>query len=135
MTLWNQGPDQADNTHDLKVYNNLMVDNNNGIAGSGWVSQANNIVDYNYASGTVGTGAPCTPNCSYSTMYGTDVTLYTLGTHNTVGSDPMFVSKAGHDFHLQSGSPALGMANPAYAPALDADGQDRPVAPAMGAFG
>lgn len=34
-------------------------------------------------------------------------------------SDPLFVNAAGNDFHLQSGSPAIGYGNEAYCPTFD----------------
>jgi hypothetical protein len=133
ITIWNDSND-GDETKNLKVYNNLLVNNKVGVSGSGWVSMPSNFVDYNYAFGTVGVWG-C-GDCNFDPRFGNSgVQLYTAGTHNIVGPDPRFVNAAGHDFHLQAGSAALGKANPAYAPALDADGNPRPAAPAMGAFG
>jgi hypothetical protein len=131
--LFNQGG--SSETRNVKIYNNLIVDNNNGVVGSGWGSMPSNTVDYNYAFGTLATSSDCAPRCDFNPMYGdSGVQVYTAGSHNLVGADPQFVNAAGHDFHLKAGSPALGTANPAYAPPQDADGNPRPAAPAVGAF-
>jgi hypothetical protein len=68
---------------------------------------------------------------------------------NQPNADPLFVNGGGtygsmsKDFHLQSGSPALGKGDPAYTPPTDASGAARALypngsggtGPALGAFG
>ncbi len=47
--------------------------------------------------------------------------------------DPLFANPTGNDFHLRSGSPAIGAGLPAYTPAFDFDGNPRATAD-LGAF-
>lgn len=47
--------------------------------------------------------------------------------------DPLFVNKAGNDFHLSTGSPAIGAGLPDYTPPFDFDGNPRTTAD-LGAF-
>jgi hypothetical protein len=124
IEIFNSSSD-GNETRNLKIYNNLMVDNNYGITGSGWVGMPSNFADNNYAAGTV--------KIAYNS--GPDVQIFTMGSHNIVGPEPQFVDAGNHNFQLKAGSHALGVANPAYAPPLDADGKPRPAAPAVGAFG
>jgi hypothetical protein len=77
---------------------------------------------------------------AYYPIYGS-YTGFTVGT-NLPAADPLFVaptgtfgSLTGRNFHLQSGSPALGQSDPAFTPPFDLDDNARPVAPALGAFG
>jgi len=66
--------------------------------------------------------------------------ICTVGT-NLPNADPQYVDRSGSfgastkNFHLQAGSPALGQSDPAYTPPLDKDGNARPAAPALGAYG
>jgi hypothetical protein len=55
---------------------------------------------------------------------------------NNVVGDPKFVSVAGNDFHLQSGSPAIDKASGADIASTDFDGNARPAGPAadLGAY-
>jgi hypothetical protein len=46
----------------------------------------------------------------------------------------MYVSVSSMDFHLQTGSPAIGKANPDYTPAFDHDGNARGSTPNLGAY-
>ncbi len=50
---------------------------------------------------------------------------YTGGTGN-LAMDPLFVAPGTRDYHLQAGSPAVGLADPASQLAVDFDGEPRP---------
>jgi len=89
-----------------------------------------------------------TCSTQYSCAYGSYF-VCSVGT-NLPNADPRFVNTAGtwgstsKDYHLQAGSPARGVADPAYTPLTDASGAARLLyysnvtgssAPALGAFG
>jgi chitodextrinase len=122
-------------TQNVGVYNNIITNSAAGVYGSAIVNAQGNMVDYNMSWSISTTQNPdCSPDCNFDTQYGA-YTIYNVGTHNLKGVNPLFVNPSAQNFHLQAGSPALGKANPAYAPAFDADGNPRPAAPALGAFG
>jgi hypothetical protein len=144
---WGQGISMATDgstdgyqSQNIKVYNNLVAYSVAGVYGGGATDMSSNMVDNNMTFGITSTDPDCSPDCNFNNHYGTTV-IYTRGTHNLASVDPLFVDYGGpsaprtRNFHLQAGSPALGKANPAYAPALDADGKPRPASPAIGAFG
>lgn len=73
-------------------------------------------------------------NGDFLSYYGsTSNTLFTLGP-NFTDQDPRFVNAPGRDFRLQSASPAIGKADPAYAPPTDYDGRGRSGMPDLGAL-
>jgi hypothetical protein len=133
VTLWNEGSDGFE-TKNVKVVNNIFANSKVGVYGSGWGSMPSNIIDYNLAFANTSLDPDCAPDCNFNPQYG-GVSLYSVGANNVTSLNPFFVNVASHDFHLQPASAALGRANPAYAPPLDADGKPRPAAPAVGAFG
>jgi parallel beta-helix repeat protein len=47
---------------------------------------------------------------------------------NNIVGDPLFVDRANHDYRLQAGSPAIGIADPDYTPSVDAGGALRAAA-------
>ena len=53
---------------------------------------------------------------------------------NTTIADPLFTDSENYDFHLQQGSPAIGLADPAYAPVDDFYGYPRDSDPDLGAI-
>jgi len=76
---------------------------------------------------------------AYRPTYGSNV-LFTVQSSFT--GNPMYVDRTAKDFHLQTGSPALGKADPAYTPPYDKTGIARTLfsaggavmKPALGAF-
>jgi hypothetical protein len=57
-----------------------------------------------------------------------------VGSNGNFNANPMFRNTAARNFRLRTGSPALGAASAAGAPAEDADCQPRPNPPAIGAY-
>lgn len=103
---------------------------------------ANNIVAFNaeigivaYWEGPVGQGNTALTNLSYGNDDGA-VDGPALKASGTIERDPLFVSRAGHNFRLRAGSPALDRARPEYALGVDRDGRRRPQGPRadLGAF-
>lgn len=112
-------------TKNVLVVNNIIsTDANHGVYGSG-PSMPSNVVRNNLAWKN--------PLGDFVAQYGTS-TLFTLGPGNVAGIDPKFVSASADDFHLASGSAAIGRADPAYAPPTDFDGRARSSAPDLGAL-
>jgi hypothetical protein len=92
----------------------------------------NNVVAFNgrygistYWGGTVGTGNLATKNVVWGNTSGQLVGNGITYTANTV-ADPRFVNRAGGDFHLQTGSPAIDGGQVEYALPDDLDGAGRP---------
>ena len=119
---------------------------------------SNNIL---YTSGTAPyldledyNGSVCSNTASFSTcpidsgdknlMYGGGVPTYTNIFTNSINQNPLFANTSGFDFHLQSGSPAIGAGlstivdhtggYSVQAPTYDIDGRVRPNPPSVGAY-
>jgi hypothetical protein len=116
------------------VKNNLFVDlDGHAVYGSG-PSEGGNTVATNMAFNLRnGSGHQGRTTMDYEPLYDGASTLFDLGT-NIADADPLFANPGGFDFHLRSGSPALGQADPAYAYPYDADGAARSSSPALGAY-
>jgi hypothetical protein len=102
----------------------------------------NNVVAFNgrygistYWGGTVGTGNLATKNVVWGNTSGQLVGNGITYTANTI-ADPRFVNRAGGDFHLQTGSPAIDGGQVEYALPNDLDGAARPqgVGPDIGTY-
>src|SRR5262249_34038663 len=78
----------------------------------------NCVFDYNLLMPTTSGGTPVVLD---STVNG----AFTIGPHNQIGADPLFVNAASGDFHLQSNSPAID-AGANLGVATDFDGSSRP---------
>lgn len=122
IVVWNDGYNLG--TNDNIIVNNILTNNvAYGVQGSGNTSSGNvvrNNLTYADEKG------------AYLPVYGSN-TIFSV--ESPISADPRFVNYTGHDFHLQSGSPALGAADPAYSPRYDHDGNARSASPALGAFG
>lgn len=128
------GPDS------VVVANNTVV--NNGRAGiqlDGATNSvvANNIVDGNGSSNNTpgiyclaGSGNSAVSNLLYDNAGGSITNNCSMTLSGNVNADPLFVSST--DFHIASGSPAIGMAYSGYAPATDYDDQSRDASPDAG---
>ena len=126
--------------------NGIMIFNDGSSAyPSGGIVVVNNIVSNNYAHAVYGScSSPMASNMvtnnlpynngmgDFRPMYET-CQLFALGA-NLAAADPLFANAAGHDFHLRAESPAIGHADPAYAPPLDKAGHARKSTPDIGAY-
>jgi hypothetical protein len=111
--------------------NNVVIRNNIFASGINHAVQSNcssALAGINL-SGNLGyaNGSP-----EYYGYYGSTL-CFTPGT-NFGDANPLFISVSGHDYRLQSGSPAIGKADPAYTPPYDHDGNARDSTPNLGAF-
>jgi hypothetical protein len=84
-----------------------------------------NVVMYNLGFGN--------PDGDFDPIWNSSTTFST-GAGNITGLDPQFVGRSSKDYRLQSSSPAIGKANPAYAPSVDFSGKSRDSSPDIGAF-
>ena len=128
IVLYTETTTPAYVTRNVLVVNNLITQAANyGVYGSGGGGlMSTNLVRNNLAYGNA--------HGDYLRYYGsTSNVLFTLGT-NVSSQNPLFVNPTGLDFRLQSGSPAVGNADPAYAPPTDFAGRGRSGAPDLGAF-
>ncbi len=88
-----------------------------------------------YPPGTPGTGNVVDHNAYFQNTGGNRSSTPSgwLFTGTPVSADPRFVSVAGDDWHLQTGSPLYAAGDPNYTPPVDLDGFTR-VAPTIGAY-
>lgn len=102
----------------------------------------NNIIAKANYWGIYGSGPPMVSNLVRNNLawgnkagdFNTEGSLFTLGGGNLTGADPRFSDESGPDLSLKSGSPAIGKADPAYAPVFDFRGLPRVSAPDLGAI-
>jgi len=106
------GSDGGGTTSNLMLVNNVVAFNGrNGIS--------------TYWGGTMGTNNVATKNVVWGNTSGQMVGNGITYTANTV-ADPRFVNRAGGDFHVQTGSPAIDFGQVEYALPDDLDGAARP---------
>jgi hypothetical protein len=104
------GSGGVDNVH---VHNNVFAFNAHYGISHDSACPTSSVADHNVVYGN-GWGA---------TQAGCSGLSYAGGNRTT---DPLFVSYATRNLHLQAGSAALGYALPEYTPSVDQDGQPRP---------
>ncbi len=136
---------------DINIVNNTIDNARDGgiVVGSGdsgsssttgnYITAANNIVTNSvrgiYEYGTTGPNNVYVDNLLYNnTQFNVQLQNGLVAT-GTISADPKFVNAAGGDYHLQSGSPAIGAGSAAYAPSTDLAGTPRSTtAPSIGAY-
>ena len=114
-------------TRNVLIVNNLITyAANRGVYGSGGGGlMSTNVVRNNLAYGNT--------QGDFLSYYGsTTNTLFQLGT-NITGQNPMFVERGRARLPAPGGSPAIGKADPAYAPPTDYAGRARAGTPDLGA--
>jgi hypothetical protein len=135
------------------VTNNTIVDNapagiavgGDGTTAADNVTIVNNIVAFNAQMGVrsffpvppVGVGNQAFTNVGFGNPQGDFSTWQGGGIDYSLGNlvaDPLFVDGGQRDYHLQPGSPALGAADPRYAPSTNRDGEPRGPTPNIGAY-
>ena len=113
-------------TNFIVIVNNIVAWNSRGLYGY-----------YEWGEdGPQGIGNVGVDNLVFANPYGDFVNDRTniISFLGNVVADPMFMNRAGYDFHLQLGSPARGRALPAYTPLTNFDGIPRLIPSALGAF-
>jgi hypothetical protein len=104
------------------VANNLLYDN-------GWISDHKQIRILSGVGNIIANNIVWSPNPAHVGIENATTTNMVTG---NVESDPLFVGMT--DFHLQAGSPAIGLALPEYSPPRDFDDRARDSAPDTGAY-
>jgi hypothetical protein len=97
----------------VQVHNNVLAYNDQWGISHDSSCPSSSVADHNVLFG----------NGDGPTQSGCSGLSYAGGNRTT---DPLFVSYANRDLHLQAGSPALGYALPAYTPSADFDDETRP---------
>jgi len=114
-------------TGSYTVSNNTIVKNLNGLrAGSGTITAKNNIIsnkpdgttwDAN-SKGVYKDNGTFTVNSTYDDVWNNQTNYYSAGGSaivtgvGTISANPLFISPAGDDFHLQAASPCRGAGTP-----------------------
>lgn len=120
----------ANNTIDASFRDGIIL-GSDGSTTTSHVAVVNNIITNSrsavstYWGGAVGTGNVVRNNVAYGTtstaFAGSGVTY-----EGNRLADPRYADRAGGNYRLQDGSPALSAADPAFTPATDLDGVTRP---------
>jgi len=121
-------------TRDNMVTNNLFVElSGHAVYGSG-PTEVGNLVQRNMSWAIENArGMNGDAHDDFAQLYGTSV-LFSEGTGNRMEVNPLLVDPTHFDFRLGAGSPAVGGADPAYAPPEDNTGAARDGAPDLGAL-
>jgi hypothetical protein len=124
---------------DVRVVNNTFENEVGGIKNE-YIGQASGVWANN-----IGGGWDCLPGVTYRGNVGKTCHSSDVATSPAVGCAPPlctprqiapvgWVNSIAHDFRLKAGSPAIGAADPAYAPATDRLGYRRDSRPDSGAY-
>lgn len=140
IILGNDGTLNPNTTSNCVVKNNIFASMiGHAVRTDGAGSMVGNVVDYNLAYQTQnGQGLQGNSTRPFEYHWSTGSVNFTSPGGNTINTDPKFVSpsiSSGANFALQGSSPALGVGDPAYAPATDFSGAARSNPPSLGAIG
>lgn len=124
----------------VEITNNTIVGNQSGVVLSegvvdpGLTSIKNNIIVGNHQGFDIGDyGLPPDGVIENNLVYGNTFSYSGIsdqtGINGNISADPIFLDPANNDYHLYSGSPAIGAGNASsiYLPATDLDGNPRDI--------
>lgn len=126
----------VDNCRDCNI---LVGSGDSGVGpGTGDNCNVHNNISINSAFGILESGQTGTNNTYVNNIVRNNTTNTQFQNGNTasgtITSDPLFVNAGTHDYHLQSGSPAINAGSTTLAPTTDFDGVTRTGNPDIGAF-
>lgn len=139
IIIGNDGHLNANTSRNVIVKNNIFASlKGHAVRTDGAGDMVGNIVDENLAYQTDnGSGLQGNTGRAFEYEWSTGDVNFTSPGGNLVGQNPLFTAPAktgAGDFTLQGGSPAIGVAEPGYAPPTDYNGDPRSSTPSLGAL-